>query len=163
MTVGFCVRFHHQRLAVATAIASAVGMSPDALGAQMRDGPMASHDSTRASLGVRAQAIALVTRVDPGFANRAYTEGYLAQPVIMAHGSALRDHISALLTLDFEGLTLDRGQLNPGAYGEGYVRSAPPAHVPARGHRGGERSILLESGYQWPGERDSFRSAPMTR
>src|SRR6185295_8134383 len=87
---------------------------------------MASHDSTHARFGIRAQAIALATRVDPGFANRSFTEGYLAQPIIMAHGSALRDHMSAVMTLDFEGLTLDRGQLNPGAYGEGYADRRHP-------------------------------------
>jgi hypothetical protein len=50
---------------------------------------MEAHDSTRASFGLRAQAIALATRVDPGLANRSFTEGYLAQPLVMAHGSAL--------------------------------------------------------------------------
>jgi len=87
---------------------------------------MASHDSARTSFGIRAQAIALATRVDPGPANRSFTEGYLAQPIIMAHGSALRGHVSAVSTLDFEGLTLDRGQLNPGAYGEGYADRRHP-------------------------------------
>jgi len=87
---------------------------------------MASHDTTRATLGLRAQGIALVTRVDAGPGSRGRTEGYLAQPVIMAHGRALNGHVGAVLTLDFEGLTLDRGQLNPGAYGEGYADRRHP-------------------------------------
>jgi hypothetical protein len=87
---------------------------------------MESHDSTRASLELRAQAIALATHVDPGLANRSYTEGYLAQPLIMAHGRALGGHLAGVLTLDFEGLTLGRGQLNPGAYGEGYADRRHP-------------------------------------
>ena len=88
--------------------------------------PMAAHDSARASVGVRAQAIGLVTRVDPALAGRVHTEGYLAQPVLMAHAAAWRSHLSAVLTLDFEGLTIDRGQLNPGAYGEGYADRRHP-------------------------------------
>ena len=92
----------------------------------MTEGPMASHDTARANFQLRAQAIALATRVDPGPANRAHTEGYLAQPILMAHGSALAGHLGATLTLDLEGLTLRRGQLNPGAYGEGYADRRHP-------------------------------------
>ena len=83
-------------------------------------------DSTGVSGSVRIQALGVVSRVDPALGGRALTEGYLAQPVIMAHGSALRGHLAALVTLDFEGLTLDRGQLTPGAYGEGYVDRRHP-------------------------------------
>jgi hypothetical protein len=137
------VRFQNQRVAIAFAIACIVGGSPDRLGAQQMgrgdDKPVVPHDSTRASLRLRAQTIALATRVDPGLAGRAYTEGYLAQPIVMAHGRALRDHVGAVLTLDFEGLTLDRGQLNPGAYGEGYAdRRHPHTYL----HEG----ILVASG-----------------
>ena len=82
--------------------------------------------SAHASGSIRLQALTLVSRVDPGPGNRTYTEGYLAQPVIMAHGSALDGHISGLVTLDFEGLTLRRGQLTPGAYGEGYADRRHP-------------------------------------
>jgi hypothetical protein len=44
----------------------------------------------------------------------------------MGHGSILNGHVGAVLTLDFEGLTLDRGQLNPGANGEGYADRRHP-------------------------------------
>jgi len=89
-------------------------------------GMEASDSSSRATGSVRAQAIGLVTRLDPGPENRRYTEGYLAQPVIMAHGSVMSGHLSGVLTLDFEGLTLDRGQLNAGTYGEGYADRRHP-------------------------------------
>ena len=92
----------------------------------MTAGAMESRDSTRASFTLRAQAIGLVTRLDPGPADRAYTEGYLAQPLIMAHGRVLDGHLNGVLTLDFEGLTLERGQLNIGAYGEGYADRRHP-------------------------------------
>ena len=92
--------------------------------------PMPSHDTGRATATVRAQAIALVTRVDPALAGRAHTEGYVAQPVIMTHASVWRGRLSGVLTLDFEGLTIERGQLNPGAYGEGYAdRRHPHTYV----------------------------------
>jgi hypothetical protein len=88
---------------------------------------MSGRDSSdRTSASVRIQAIGLVSRVDPALGGRTLTEGYLAQPVIMAHGSVLGGAVSGILTLDFEGLTLDRGQLTPGAYGEGYADRRHP-------------------------------------
>jgi hypothetical protein len=121
------VRFHHPRIAIAFAIASGTQLlRPAIVGAQTGGRPMESHDSTRTRFGFRAQAIALATRVDPGLANRSYTEGYLAQPLLMAHGNTLGGHVGGVLTLDFEGLTLGRGQLNPGAYGEGYADRRHP-------------------------------------
>src|SRR5688500_3447599 len=44
----------------------------------------------------------------------------------MAHGSAFRGALSGVLSIDFEGLTLDRGQLTPGTYGEGYADRRHP-------------------------------------
>lgn len=82
--------------------------------------------ASASSVAVRAQALGLVTRVDPALGGRAYTEAYLAQPVVMAHGRTLRGHLAAVVTLDFEGLTLERGQLTPGAYGEGYMDRRHP-------------------------------------
>src|SRR4029450_13512976 len=66
-------------------------------------------------------AIASPHPVAPAPSARTYPGGSPAQPLIMAHGSALDGHLGGVLTLDFEGLTLDRGQLNPGAYGAGYA------------------------------------------
>ncbi|MEP6491045.1 MAG: hypothetical protein ABJF01_00115 [bacterium] len=77
---------------------------------------------------VMVQAIPVVTRADPTATRSALSEGYLSQPVVMAHASygALR----AVGTLDLEGLTLDRGELSTGGYGEGYVdRRHPHAYV----------------------------------
>lgn len=94
--------------------------------AQMSDS-RSGHDSTaRASASVRVQALGLVSRVDPAIGGKPLTEGYLTQPMIMAHGNALRGHVSGTLTLDFEGWTLERGQLTPGAYGEGYADRRHP-------------------------------------
>ncbi len=75
-----------------------------------------------------AQAIPLVTRADPTATRGALTEAYLAQPVVMAHGSW--NWLRGVGTLNLEGLTLDRGELTTGGYGEGYVdRRHPHAYV----------------------------------
>ncbi|HEY4133563.1 MAG TPA: hypothetical protein VGM50_23285, partial [Gemmatimonadaceae bacterium] len=52
------------------------------------------------------------------------TEGYLSQPVIMSH--AAWSLLRAIATLNFEGATLKRGELNTGGYGEGYVDRRHP-------------------------------------
>jgi hypothetical protein len=86
----------------------------------------ATSDSTGLRATIRAQAIALVTRVDPTPNKIARTEGYLAQPIIAARAAALGGHVEGILTLNFEGWTLDRGQLTPGSWGEGYVDRRHP-------------------------------------
>lgn len=74
------------------------------------------------------QAIPVVTRADPTATRSALSEGYVSQPVVMAHGSY--DWLRAVGTLDLEGLTLKRGELNTGGYGEGFVdRRHPHAYA----------------------------------
>jgi hypothetical protein len=87
-----------------------------------------ARDSFAQSASVMAQAIPLITRADPTATHGALTEGYLAQPVVMSHADwgVLR----GVGTLNLEGLTLKRGELNTGGYGEGYVdRRHPHAYV----------------------------------
>lgn len=75
-----------------------------------------------------AQAIPVVTRADPTATRSSLTEGYLSQPMVMAHASW--SWVQAIGTLNLEGLTLQRGELNTGGYGEGYVdRRHPHAYV----------------------------------
>jgi hypothetical protein len=69
-------------------------------------------------------AIGLVSRVSPAYGGRTFTEGYLTQPNLMAD---MRWHpITFTGTLNFEGYTLDRGELTPGIYGEGYADRRHP-------------------------------------
>lgn len=87
-----------------------------------------ARDSTAQRASIMAQAIPLVTTAVPTIAGHRITEGYLTQPVVMtrAEWGTLR----AIGTLDLEGLTLRRGELNTGAYGEGYVdRRHPHTYV----------------------------------
>ena len=110
-----------------------------------------------------AQAIPLVTRADPTAGARALTEGYLTQPVVMGH--AAWNGWRAVGTLDLEGLTLGRGELNTGAYGEGYVDRRHPhtyVHELLAGYqtaaRGWDASIFAGRGFAPFGSDD-----PMTR
>jgi len=79
-------------------------------------------------VSIMAQAIPLVTRADPTATRAALTEGYLTQPILMTHASWA--WLRAISTLNLEGLTIDRGELSTGGYGEGYVdRRHPHAYV----------------------------------
>lgn len=98
------------------------------------------------------QAIPLVTRAAPTATRTTLTEGYLSQPMIMAHGSW--SWLRATGTLNLEGLTIDRGELSTGGYGEGYVDRRHPhsyiheALVGAAGSRGGwDASIFAGRGF----------------
>ena len=85
---------------------------------------------TMARFGLGAQAILELTRVSPAHSGRDYTEGYATQPAVMAHAAVWRGHLEATGTFDLEGLTLRRGELTPGAWGEGYVdRRHPHTYV----------------------------------
>ena len=87
-----------------------------------------SHDSTEAGPAVTAGAsgILLGTVASPGINNRTLAEGYLTQPMVMAMLMTPREKFVANLTLNFEGSTLDRGELNAGVYGEGYIDRRHP-------------------------------------
>ncbi|HWH50812.1 MAG TPA: hypothetical protein VN651_04665 [Gemmatimonadaceae bacterium] len=106
-----------RRLVTVAALVVARDLAANALGAQ--SGP---------SVDVMAQAIPLVTRADPTATRGALTEGYLSQPVVMAH--AAWGPLRGVGTLNLEGLTLERGELNTGGYGEGFVdRRHPHAYL----------------------------------
>lgn len=68
--------------------------------------------------------VAVATRADPAYQGRAITEGYLTQPVIMA--TVGNRALQLVATLNLEGYTLQRGELNAGMYGEGYVDRRHP-------------------------------------
>ncbi|MEW5930734.1 MAG: hypothetical protein AB1941_25010 [Gemmatimonadota bacterium] len=80
--------------------------------------------AVRWSLG--AQAIPLLTRADPAVDGDALTEAYLTQPNLMGHLSLWGGRAEATATLNLEGLTLRRGELNAGIWGEGYVDRRHP-------------------------------------
>ncbi len=69
-------------------------------------------------------ATGLLTSANPALLGRRYTEGYLTQPNLM--GDATLGPIRFSGTLNFEGYTLRRGELNAGMYGEGYADRRHP-------------------------------------
>jgi len=79
-----------------------------------------------AQLAIGAQAIGVVSRVSPAVHDRALTEGYLTQPALMLELNPWRDLLSVKSTVNLEGLTIKRGELTPGIYGEGYIDRRHP-------------------------------------
>jgi hypothetical protein len=73
-----------------------------------------------------AEAIADGTIASPAYANRTLREGYLTQPMVMGMLSAASGRIGVEGMVDFEGITLERGELNAGMEGEGYVDRRHP-------------------------------------
>ena len=111
-----------RRLTAAAALASIIAAAPVAaqhdMPAMPTGGPVA--------LGGGASVIAVATQVDPGVRHRRLREGYLTQPMLFGHGAALGGALRLQGMLDFEGTTLERGELAPGAWGEGYADRRHP-------------------------------------
>lgn len=105
-------------------------------------------EAARGQRGIRpafgVSGVAVGTIASPGVAGRTLAEGYLTQPMVMASVSSPTARLAADLTLNFEGVTLDRGELNAGMYGEGYVDRRHPHtylhELVATGLFGGGRS-----------------------
>jgi hypothetical protein len=79
-----------------------------------------------AHLDIGAQAIAVATRESPAIHGAPLTEGYLTQPLVMAELGLWKNALRLRGTVDFEGATLKRGELNAGMTGEGYVDRRHP-------------------------------------
>ena len=90
----------------------------------------AAADSASTRIHVIAQAIPLVTRAAPSAGGVNRTEGALTQTLLMARASGWNGNLTADVALNGEGLTMRRGELNTGAYGEGFVdRRHPHTYV----------------------------------
>ena len=76
------------------------------------------------SLG--AGAIPLATRAAPAMGGEVLTEAYLSQPVVAGHARLPGGWLALQGMLNLEGLTLRRGELNAGIWGEGYVDRRHP-------------------------------------
>ncbi len=111
----------HRRSAMVVALCLAVVTSS---GAQHVGHAMEGTDATRWTAGVHA--IGLITRASPAIGGKSLTEGYLAQPLAWGRLSAWRSRVELTGTVQLEGLTLRRGELNTGIYGEGYVDRRHP-------------------------------------
>ncbi len=117
----------YRNLSNALTFVALISIATKARSQDVHEGHDMGSDSTRgpvASAG--ASAILLGTIASPGIANRTLAEGYLTQPMVMAMLASNGGHFVADLTLNFEGATLKRGELNAGVHGEGYVDRRHP-------------------------------------
>ena len=127
-------------------------LSPGQLRGQEHPEPHSGPGTPSWSVG--ASAVGLATHVSPALDGRSFTEGYLAQPSVTAHADLWRGRVSLLGMLNFEGFTLERGELNPGIWGEGYVDRRHPhtlvhelvatGRIPSGA---GEASVTLGKGF----------------
>ena len=99
-----------------------------------------------------AMAIGVVSAARPGAQNLPVTEGYLTQPMIMAKGSWLDGRVASRVIVNLEGLTLDRGEINPGVYGEGYVDRRHPHTYLHEAMLGTAFSLKTVSASVWAGK-----------
>jgi hypothetical protein len=83
-----------------------------------------AHEHGMQGLRIGAQAMMLLTHASPALAGNDLTEGYLTQPMLLGHANWRA--LSAQVTVNFEGWSLDRGELNAGNAGEGYVDRRHP-------------------------------------
>ena len=79
-----------------------------------------------ADIEIGAQAIGVVTRESPAIHGRDLTEGYVTQPMVMATATFWSDAVEMKGTLNLEGATMKRGELNAGIIGEGYIDRRHP-------------------------------------
>jgi hypothetical protein len=79
-----------------------------------------------ADIEIGAQAIGVVTRESPAIHGRDLTEGYVTQPMVMATATFWSDVLEMKGTLNLEGATMKRGELNAGIIGEGYIDRRHP-------------------------------------
>lgn len=102
---------------------------------------LCARDHARAqTVALMAQAIPVVTRADPTAGPATLTEGYLSQPAVMAHADW--GWLRGVGTVNLEGLTLKRGELTTGGYGEGFVDRRHPHTYLHELLAGGEASAL---------------------
>lgn len=71
-------------------------------------------------------AVAVYSRLSPGALGHDISEAYLTQPMISARVLLAGGRLEMRGIVNFEGATLDRGEINPGVYGEGYIDRRHP-------------------------------------
>lgn len=87
--------------------------------------PAGAAAAQRPPLRVGGQAVAIATAMRPTPERATVREAYLTQPILAAVLAPIPG-LAALLTLNAEWLTLDRGELTAGAWGEGFVDRRHP-------------------------------------
>jgi hypothetical protein len=113
----------HYRTIAAAAFLAVAGRAQS----QEHEGHDMPADSTGGPVvSAGATGILLGTIASPGINDRTLAEGYLTQPAAMAMLASRGGHFVADITLNFEGTSLKRGELNAGVHGEGYIDRRHP-------------------------------------
>jgi hypothetical protein len=73
-----------------------------------------------------AHLVLLGTHVSPAVGGGTITEGYVTQPTLHGAFRVAGGMLSGMASVSLEGLTLERGELGPGTYGEGYIDRRHP-------------------------------------
>ena len=90
--------------------------------------PQHVHDAPAAPARVRlgAHAVPLLTHASPILNGESRTEAYLTQPTLLADAALFNDRLVANAAISLEPLTIERGELGAGNYGEGYIDRRHP-------------------------------------
>ncbi|HEX4935386.1 MAG TPA: hypothetical protein VFV33_19530 [Gemmatimonadaceae bacterium] len=127
--------------ACAAAAVGALAVEAKGVAAQHPHAPPRPDSVTpRSPFRVGAMGIALGSMAAPGVRGERVTEGYLTQPMLFGGVQLAGGAVQALATVNLEGATLRRGEINPGSYGEGYSDRRHPhtyAHELMLGVQGG--------------------------
>jgi hypothetical protein len=119
-----------RRLTTGTLVLALVALASAPLRAQHEGHGAMARDSAAGSRArnwhLMAQAIPLVTHAANTVEGRDLTEAYVSQAAAMAGASLLGGQLRLDATLNAEGLTMKRGELSTGAFGEGYVDRRHP-------------------------------------
>lgn len=107
-----------------TALAAIMSGAAEAAAQHHGAGDTTSRRTVTLDLG--AQGTWAATHVSAAPGGQPATEGFLTQPLVTVHASALGGAISVAGELNFEGVTLRRGELTPGVYGESYFDRRHP-------------------------------------
>jgi hypothetical protein len=83
-------------------------------------GIMSRAEAQRIELGLAGLAVPGITSVEAIPGKGKLTEARVVQPIFMLHAAALDGHLRLIGTLNLEGQTIPKGELTPGAWGEGF-------------------------------------------
>jgi hypothetical protein len=118
------------RVTLLGALAALSALPAVALAQHEGHGASVPSDSTHGprsdSWHLMVQAIPVVTHAANTAEGADLTEGYVSQAAAMGRGDLLSGHLRLEATLNAEGLTMARGELSTGAFGEGYVDRRHP-------------------------------------
>jgi hypothetical protein len=128
MRLRFPITFVLACLASMLAPSAAVAQTPDEHAGMA--GMSMSDSAQQTRWHVMAQATPVLTHAAHTAGDADLTEAYLAQPVLMTHAGFLGGRAQLDATLNGEGLTMLRGELSTGGFGEGYIdRRHPHAYL----------------------------------